>query len=198
MVKPCTKMIPKYSSSNENKPYANVSWASSNEYLLQTKVIRFFSWSVQTNPIQGPLWNLLLFLVSVKSIYAIYIYICAQTRRILNVENPRRAVFSPTSRLGFSQRGARAGSVATYQGTGVGSVPEGMVGKFLKWWGKPPNLHPKCWSFLVGKPHGFVGVYAYEFQMWYCYICWVTFWSVYVYLMKTQYSLPYIFTLPQP
>ena len=20
-----------------------------------------------------------------------------------------------------------------------------------------PNLHPKCWSFLVGKPHGFVG-----------------------------------------
>ena len=24
--------------------------------------------------------------------------------------------------------------------------------------GKPPISHPKCWSFLVGKPHGFVGV----------------------------------------
>ena len=32
----------------------------------------------------------------------------------------------------------------------------GSDGCFLKWW-VSPNSHPKCWSFLVGKPHGFVG-----------------------------------------
>ena len=28
-----------------------------------------------------------------------------------------------------------------------------ILGVFLKWL-VFPNLHPKCWSFLVGKPHG--------------------------------------------
>ena len=32
-----------------------------------------------------------------------------------------------------------------------------ILGCFLKWWVYPQSPHPKCWSFLVGKPHGFVG-----------------------------------------
>jgi len=32
-----------------------------------------------------------------------------------------------------------------------------VYGCFLKWWVFPPISHPKCWSFLVGKPMGLLG-----------------------------------------
>ena len=135
MVKPCPKMIPKYSSSNGNKPYANVSWDSSNEYLLQTKVIRFFSWSVQTNPIQGPCEIPSCFL-SLINLEILYIYVPKLGE--LNVENPRRAVSSPL-KLGFSHAApAGLGVLPRTRARALAACLRGC-GCFLKWWVSPQS-----------------------------------------------------------